>query len=513
VAPASASTPETVIEDQNTTDHQYRNGYNLNISPRLNWRESDDDTASVQMFAYRKAAVDETTDTMSDVVGTPQYSVQYGHSVNDSDVYKVTINRLMPLAGGSFTARLSYSDFVSDVDTGYLQETSHGAQLLQSDTDARVSGVNTAGKWTYPVNDHSKFVMGYEGDWTDQINDLVQTGYVSSSAITDTTATVARLATYAQDEYNVSPRWGWYAGLRWESVTTRTDAASGDVDNRSAVLSPSLQTVWRFGDQMGEQSGGGYQDLIRWSLSRAYRPPGTTSLLPRVFLSPLNDAFHPDTEGNPNLRPELSLGMETAFEHYMKGGGMFSINVFERQIDDVIRTLTTLDPDGRWVSEPINLAHAFVYGIEIEGKTRLDQLIDHAPPIEVHGNVARYWSQVSGIPGPYNYLSSQTPASANFGMDYVPSRKLSMGGNITWVPSVTTQLSDTQQAFTGGKTGLDGYVLWKFKPGWQFRVAATNLWHPDYITGGFNDYNGDINTNTTVAHTWVNWSTSLNVKF
>ncbi len=386
---------------------------------------------------------------------------------------------------------------------------------LEVETDNRVSGANTSGKWTYPVNDHNKFVMGYEGDWTTQTNDLLQNGYIPNSppVINDTSATVLRMAGFAQDEWNVSRHWGWYAGLRWESLTTRSSAESGDITNRSEVLSPSLQSVWRFGDQFDERSGGGYQDQIRWSLSRGYRAPGTSNLLPRVYLSTMNDAFHPDSEGNPNLRPELSWGMETAFEHYLKGGGMFSVNVFERQVTDVIRTLTTLGANGRWISQPINLDHANLHGIEIDGKVRLDQLINHAPPVELHANVARYWSQVSGIPGPYNYLGGQTPASANVGLDYASSRTLSMGANLTWVPSYTTQLSDTQQSFTGSKTGLDGFVLWKFKPGWQARLAATNLWHPDYITSGLNDYNGDVNTSTTVAHTWVNWTASVNAKF
>ena len=512
---AAGTTQATVLEDQTATDNQYRNGYNLNIAPRLNWRDSEQNTASVQLFAFRRSAVDQFTDTMSDAVGTAQYSTQLGHSQNTSDAYKLTVDRMMPLAGGSFDTHITFSDFVSNVDTHYLQVTPNGPLGLESNNDNHVSGANTKGKWSYALNEHNKFVTGYEGDWSSQASDLLQSGYIANSpaVITDTSATVLRLAGFAQDEWNVSPHWGWYAGLRWESLTTRSGVDSGDITNRSAVLSPSLQGVWRFGDQLEKSASGGYQDQIRWSLSRAYRAPGTSSLLPRVVLSTMNDAFHPDSEGNPNLRPELSWGMETAYEHYLKGGGVFSVNVFERQVTDVIRTLTTLQADGRWISQPINLDHAVIHGIEIDGKVNLNQLVEHAPSVELHGNVARYWSQVSGIPGPYNYLSGQTPAPANVGLDYAASRTLTMGTNVTWVPGVTTQLSDTQQSFTGGKTGIDSYVLWKFKPGWQARLAATNLWHPDYITSGLNDYNGDVNTNTTVAHTWVNWAASLNAKF
>jgi iron complex outermembrane receptor protein len=520
VAPAGGSAPPTVLEDQSTTASDYRTGYNLNIAPRLNWRDSENDTASVQLFAYRRAAVDDSTDTLSDSVGVAPYSSETGHAHNDSDIYKLTIDRVLPLAGGTFTAKFSLSDFHSSVDTHYLQSTEGGPLGLESDSASKVNGANTNGKWSYPIDEHNKFVAGYEGEWTRLTNDLEQNGYIAAAGpiVNDSSATVLRLAGFAQDEWNVSRQWGWYAGLRWESITTHTAASNeesgGDITNRSEVVSPSLQSVWRFGNQMDEKNpDSGYQDQLRWSLSRAYRAPATSSLLPRVFLSTMNTAFQPDTEGNPNLKPELSWGMETALEHYLKGGGMVSLNLFERQVTNVIRTDTTLGANGRWISQPINLDRASLHGIEIDGKMKLDQLIDHAPPVELHANAARYWSNVNSVPGPYNTLSSQTPASANAGFDYTPPGRWSMGTNVTWVPGATTQLSPTQQSYTGGKTGVDGYVLWKFMPGWQARLAATNLWHPDYITAGENNSNGDINTNTTVAHSWVNWLASIDAKF
>jgi len=523
VAPAGGNTPATVLESQAFSDQQYRSGYYLNITPRLNWREDETNTASVQMFAFRREATDDTTDTLFDTVGVAPYSTQTGRSHNDLDVYKLLFERLVPLAGGSFTAKLTLVEYQSDVDANYLQTTGSGPLGLQADKNVRYAGVVTNGKWTYPLNDHNKFVAGYEGEWTRITEDELQSGYIAGSGpiVSDVAANVVRLAGYAQDEWNVSAHWGWYAGLRWEGITTKSDAGiaedgeeGGQIANRSEVWSPSLQSVWRLGDLLDEKKpDSGYQDQLRWSLSRAYRAPSISNLLPRVELSTLNTAFAPDTEGNPNLRPELSWGMETAWEHYFKEGGMTSINLFDRQVSNVIRADTVLGANGRWVSQPINLDHASIHGIEIDGKIRLDQLVEHAPPVELHANAARYWSNVSSVPGPYNTLASQTPASANAGFDYAPAGNWSMGSNITWVPGATTQLSAAQQSYVGGKTGIDGYVLWKFTPGWQARLAATNLWHPDFITGGINSADGDINTNTTVTHSWVNWVASLNAKF
>ena len=497
-----------LLEDQLSTDRQYRKGYNANIAPRLNWRRADDDTASLQLFVFRRAAVDQITDTVDQRVGVAPYTSQTGRSLNDSNVYKLTANRVLPFAGGSLDVRLSLSDFDSSVDTHYVQVTSAGQQSLESDSTNRTNGGNTAAKWTRPLGDDHKLVAGYEGDWSTQHQTLLQSGYIQSAPPvgSDVSANVLRLASFVQDEWSLSPAWGFYAGLRWESIETKSDASSGNVSNRSAVLSPSLQSVYRFGDEK--------KDQFRWSLSRSYRAPNTSSLLPRVQLSTENDAFHPDSEGNPNLRPELAWGMEFALEHYFKDGGMLSANVFDRRVSDVVRTLTTLGANGRWISQPINLDRADVYGIEFDGKARLDQFMPHAPAVEIHANVARYWSQVNGIPGPYNVLSSQTPASANLGADYtIKSASLTLGANANWVPGVTATLSPTQQSYTGSKVGIDAYALWKFKSGTQFRIAATNLLHRDYLTNAENSDNGLLNTRQTVTRGWANWTATLDLKY
>ena len=497
-----------LLEDQLSTDRQYRKGYNANIAPRLNWRRADDNTASLQLFAYRRAAVDQITDTLDQRVGVAPYTSQSGRSLNDSDVYKLTADRVLPLAGGSLDVRLTLSDFDSSVNTHYVQATSTGQQALESDSTNRTNGGNTAGKWSRPLGDDHKLVAGYEGDWSTQHQTLLQSGYIQNAppVASDVSADVLRLAGYVQDEWGVSPALGLYAGLRWESIETKSDAASGNVSNRSAVLSPSLQSVYRFGDDK--------KDQVRWSLSRSYRAPNTSSLLPRVQLSTENDAFHPDSEGNPNLRPELAWGMELALEHYFKDGGMLSANVFDRRVSDVIRTLTTLGANGRWISQPINLDRADVYGIELDGKARLDQLMPHAPAVELHANLARYWSRVSGIPGPYNVLSGQTPASANLGADYtIKSASLTLGTNASWVPGVTTTLSPTQQSYTGSKVGIDAYALWKFKSGSQFRLAATNLLHRDALANAENSDNGLLNTRQTVTRGWANWVATLDLKY
>jgi len=179
-----------------------------------------------------------------------------------------------------------------------------------------------------------------------------------------------------------------------------------------------------------------------------------------------------------------------------------------------VRTLTTLGANGRWTSQPTNLDHASVYGIELEAKMRMAEVMDNAPPLDLRANLSRYWSTVTGIPGPDNRLGGQTPASANLGADYrFASVPLTVGANLNWVPSVTTQLSATQQSYSVSKTGIDFFALWKNSNSVQFRISGSDLLHENFITSATNESDSNIDQIRTVARSWINWVASLVIKY
>jgi hypothetical protein len=45
-----------------------------------------------------------------------------------------------------------------------------------------------------------------------------------------------------------------------------------------------------------------------------------------------------------------------------------------------------------------------------------------APAIDFRANLSLNWSDLKTVPGPNNRLDSQTPVSANIGMDYKLSK-------------------------------------------------------------------------------------------
>lgn len=84
-------------------------------------------------------------------------------------------------------------------------------------------------------------------------------------------ADIKLLALYAQDEWDITPRWSAYAGLRWEGIDTRSAGDSFDAwRQRSSVWSPLLQTLWKLPDTKGDQ--------VRLALTRTYKSPSTSNL-------------------------------------------------------------------------------------------------------------------------------------------------------------------------------------------------------------------------------------------
>jgi iron complex outermembrane receptor protein len=77
----------------------------------------------------------------------------------------------------------------------------------------------------------------------------------------------------------------------------------------------------------------------------------------------MDEAVDPDSAGNPDLMPELAVGLDVAFEHYLSGGGLLSANVFVRKIDTLMRNRVALESVSwadapRWVSRMQNIPWA-----------------------------------------------------------------------------------------------------------------------------------------------------------
>ena len=331
-------------------------------------------------------------------------------------------------------------------------------------------------------------------------------------------ASSTRLALYAQDEWSINPHWAAHAGLRWEGIATRGDAADGTArpENRSSVATPLLHAVWK-PDPKG-------RDQVRVSLTRSYKSPDLGNLIARPSISTrypasgTNTPTAPDRAGNPDLRPEVALGLDVAVERYLEAGGVLSANLFSRRISDLMRSVTALEtvswsPVQRYVARTQNIGDAVTQGIELEAKFRLDQALKGAPRVEMRSNLSVFRSKVEGVPGPDNRLDSQAKATANIGADYrIRGTPLTLGGNVNWVPGYRTQLSDEQVTTTPGKRVWDAFALWTFNPAVGLRVLGSNLAAQDYTSSNALTLGNLREVAVNTSPSFTNWQVRLELK-
>lgn len=353
-------------------------------------------------------------------------------------------------------------------------------------------GYTAAGKYRLPYSKGHAVAIGWDAERSERGEDRIQrqispTGRPTSDLDEEYLATVTRVAFYGQDEWEVDKAFSFYGGIRWEGLLTRTSGfAMSTVANRSGVLSPVLQGVWKL-TESGERQ-------VRLGLSRTFRAPQTRDLTPRRYVANDNTPTSPDLQGNPDLRPELAWGLDLAYEQYFaQAAGMLSVSLNARHIKDVILDRVSL-VNGTWVSTKANNGAARAYGIELEGKLQLKKTWPAAPDIELRMNAARNWSMVEAVSGPNNRLSSQVPASANVGLDWrLGAVPLTIGGSFGFEDAARTRISNTQTTTTASKRTLDLYSLWNYTRETRFRFSLSNVLHPTYNTSStYEDASGNF---------------------
>jgi outer membrane receptor protein involved in Fe transport len=264
-----------------------------------------------------------------------------------------------------------------------------------------------------------------------------------------------------------------YLGARWEGIQTSVEGNTFvDADNSSRVFSPLFQTLYKIPGTKGDQ--------LRFALTRTYRASSVQTLIPHRFTSANNSQTDPDTIGNPNLRPELALGIDAGWEHYWRQGALVSVSASARNIDNSTRSQTVFD-GARWVSMPMNTGRARARGLELEAKFPLKAVFATTTALDLRGSLSRNWSHVDAIAGPNNRLLNQTPLSATLGADYKRGA-VTAGGSFVFKNGGPVRVSAEQVSYESVRRDLDVYVLWKVDAGTQVRVAGSNLLGQDYVS-------------------------------
>lgn len=480
----------------------------LNLAPRLSWTFAGGDSVSWQSYANLKLIDNRHLAHDSTLLGEPGEFPESEASYRARNVVlRNDLNWVGKLAGGArFELKVGSSSLRRRADFlfhGLGLDPAHGT-VHQVASGVSERAYSVAGTYRQPIGERHALALGWDGGVKTRGEFRAEAQFASGrpapgarpeadplsqldSTYENYDARLRQLAVFLQDEWQVTPRWSLSLGLRREGLHT---VGQGDaplpVNVRSGVWSPVLHSLYKLAGN----------DQWRLALGRSYKAPTIQALLPRRYTTDTNNnAAHPDTQGNPALRPELAWGLDAAYEHYFAGDGMLSAGVFARRIKDV--TLNNLfQSNGRWIEIPVNDGAATVRGIELEAKLPLQSVWKSGPALDVRANLTRNWSALERVPGPHNRLDEQVPLSANLGFDYRwPAAPLSVGASFTYQGGGPVRLSERLSAASSPKRELDLYALWKFDDRTRLRLSASNLLGQDRIEESrYRDQGGELHT-------------------
>ena len=498
----------------------------LHANARLPWNSAGGDPFTLMPMVVATQGTGASASVLAQSDGAQAYNSSTGSSDSSFSMLRLAGSWAHKADSG---ARWLVNSSVgrSQWHNAALRSYSGGSGLGATDTqsDQHDTTWSNTLKYSQSIADKHSLVSGLELEGN-QRNETATTLRSGESALSDfdgnLLASSLRAAFYAQDEWEINPHWAAHAGLRWEGIRTSGSVSAGgdEISNDSQVLTPLLHAVWR--------PNLAVKDQWRASLTRSYRSPNLSNLIARPSINSMyptgsNTQLQPDTAGNPNLLPELAVGLDLAFEHYLQSGGLLSANVFVRQISNVMRSQTALETVSwsdaqRWVARMQNVGSATTRGLELEAKLRLTEWLPEAPPVDVRANLSLMHSSLDGVSSPNNRLDQQPDGTANLGADYrLKGWPLKVSANLNFTPGYTTRLSDDQQVFQSDKLVGDASVIWILSPRAQLRLSASNFSARNYLTGGSllttNSASQALRQTTqTTAPTYTNLQAKLELK-
>lgn len=450
----------------------------LNLTPRLNWTFENGDTLAWQTLAGFTRSQGGTTEAEETLRGE---SSAYPESAATLASRTASLRSDLAWAhriggGGKLTVKGVVDGSRRRGDYLFLGTRPDGtpglARAVASGADERTASLN--GKYLAPLGAAHSLGVGWDashttrGEHRNQFDTVA--GAPGAERLQDYTARVARLALFAQDEWTISETFEGYAGLRWEGLRTGTDGADlARVASSSSVASPVLQLLWKLPNK----------NQLRLALARTYKAPLTRDLVPRRYtINNNNGPANPDVEGNPALRPELSWGLDLAYERPIARGGTATLSGYVKRVSEV--TTQQLYRDGAsWVSRPVNNGNADLAGIELDLKSPV-KLGDRT--LELRLNAGRNWSRVRNVRGPDNTLAEQLPFTANAGIDY-RNGAWDAGANINLRASATSRSNEGLTTWLGRTALLDLYWTRKLDAQWRARVSVANALGRDRRSG------------------------------
>jgi outer membrane receptor protein involved in Fe transport len=465
----------------------------INLTPRISWTLPNGDTLSSQNFVRMMALELRTSSGDRTTIGPPtpfpdNETIFRAHAETvRSDLQWIH----QPEAGGRWEVKLGRNRFQRRGTNDFegFAVGADAALVRIVDSSANEDNVTFGGKFSRAAAGGHTLVAGWDAahGWrTETRLEQVQPGdTVAATGEEAYSARLDRMALFAQDDWSITPVLSVSAGLRWETLRTRTEGNVLDtVRQQTHVLSPLVQALYKLSDSQ----------QLRVGVTRTFKMPTLTNLaLRRYTVDNENSPVAPDQQGNPHLLPERAWGVDLAYERYFGKSAMVSASTYARRIEDV--TIDRVEQIGsRWISTPVNAGRAGTWGVELETKFPLKW-----PALDLRANIARNWSRVDSIPGPDNRLASQVPFSASVGLDHrMAALPVTFGASFSFQGGAPVHLSERTGAWSGVQRELGMYAVWRVDARSQWRMSVANLLGQDHLgQASFADKFGSLQTTTT----------------
>ena len=459
-------------------------GWGYNVAPRFNYKISDEQTLSLATF-FQKGYWNYSTDYINRAVsGNPVFddnAIQGGYWENRRGnltwIHRFSEDQRIEIKAG-------VQQFRGGFDLNNLRA---NVTQLKTNGNNRDDAITQAGKYSQLLGDQHTLTAGWDLETRERQERRTTTdgaGIALLSAFEGQAfeAKMNRQAFYIQDEWEISPKWQLYLGLRNERIVSESTNTTSPLVNVSSVTSPLAHVTYKFDPKS--------KDMVRASLTRSYKAPGLNTMLARPVINGAytntnitNTYLSPDRIGNPGLAPELATGLDIAYENYLSNDGILSVGLFHRNLTNVVRNLTVLRQVSwanapRWITQPQNFSDAVTQGVEFELRGRasdlLPQLLSDAKGLNIRTSVNFYRSSIDALMGPNNRLDGQQPWSANLGFDQrINSLRMTVGGNLSLTPGYDTRQTAEQVLKRSITRGIDVFAMMPLSPTMSFRAAAS----------------------------------------
>ncbi|MDB5962267.1 MAG: TonB-dependent receptor [Massilia sp.] len=478
-----------VILDRSSRSRQDEHRPTINLTPRLVWTLPNGDTLTSQNF-LRFLALDMRTrnserTALGEPTSFPDNSAQFRAHTRTQRSDLLWLHQMEQ--GARLEVQLGLSRFrrraTNDFEGAAVDPSDNVSRIV--DSTAKEDNWSLTGKWTIgtlaPLLGHA-LVAG----WDAARGERTETRFELMHEVS--TARLARLALYLQDDWTVTPALSLSLGARYEAF---------HIDSSGNVLDTVKRRLYAGGPLLQARLKTSQDGQVRLGLTRTFKLPTLARLsMRRYTVDNNNSPLTPDEQGNAALLPERAWGLDLAYEHYFSKSAMLSASVYARRIDDV--TVARIEQRAAsWVQTPVNAGRADTRGIELEGKSTL-------AGFELRANAARNWSRIDSLPSPGNRLPDQAPFSAGAGVDRrIDGWPLTLSANLTIQGGAQSRYAERILVTGATQRELNLAALWRVDARSSWRLSASNLLaQRNDSTAQFRDAAGSLRS-LTATPTWT----------